>query len=243
LIGLQGFKMSGEVTKLKKDLWVKLAGLAIVLTLISSSLVSGTYAKYVKSVTGADTARVAKFAFALKEGASELATQATDSEATFSIFDYTDTGVYNDGVNGTSKFIAPGTTGSFELLVQNLSEVDVAVTMSASETNASSIPVYYTIGAEPQRYSNILTGTYTGDGGGTYKTLADLGTDLGTAAGTLQATDNSTATEKTVKINWTWAFTADAQAGQSDEADTSLGITGTATVKLSVQVTMTQADT
>lgn len=221
---------------------MKLAGLAIVLTLISGSLVSGTYAKYVKAVTGADTARVAKFAFTLKEGASELATQATVGEATFSIFDYTDSGVYSNGLNGT-KFIAPGTAGSFALLVQNLSEVDVAVTMAVAETNASSIPVYYTIGETAQRYSAKLTGAYTGGGGGTYKTLAELGTALGTEAGTLQATDASTATEKTVTINWAWAFTADAEAGQSDETDTSLGVTGTATVKFAVTVTMTQADT
>jgi len=223
---------------LRKDTLVKLAGLAIVLTLISSTLVSGTYAKYTKAVTGSDTTRVAKFAFNLNDGTNTI-TESQVGTGIFDIFSYTDAGVHSSGEDGT--FIAPGTTGSFALEVENLSEVDITASLALTETNTNNIPIYYTIGAATQRYSAKLTGAYTGDSGGNYKNLSQLATDISTGIGTLQATDGATSTKGTVTLNWAWAFNQDG-TGQTDADDTTLGIGGTATVQLDVAVTVTQVD-
>ena len=224
------------MSAVKKDLWVKLAGLAIMLTLISSSLVSGTYAKYVKEVTGSDTARVAKFAFNLKDGTNTV-TQSQVGEAAFDIFSLAaDSGLYDNGSGGT--FIAPGTTGDFALTVENLSEVDVEASFVFTETNNDDVPVYYTIGADTQRYSSVLTGSY---GTESYEDMAAFATAMSTATGTLDASDGTTATTKTVTVSWTWAFET-AGTGQADTTDTALGIGGNASVTLAVAVTIAQID-
>lgn len=88
-----------------KRSWIsKFAGLVLVLTLITTSLVAGTYAKYVTSASATDTVTVAKWSAKIN---GDLATTTT-AAITFNIFDTTDDGVDNG-------LIAPGTSGSFEL--------------------------------------------------------------------------------------------------------------------------------
>ena len=217
---------------MKKNWVLRLGLLAMVLTLVTMPMVSSTYAKYTSSVTGSDTARVAKFAFNIKDGEETIGSQGSLT-GTYDIFTYTDDGVYNNGVN-TQKIIAPGTTGSIPITVENRSEVDVAVTFVLTETNAGGIPVYYTVGAATQRYSAVLTGTY---GTGTYESLSDLATAM--AGTTLQATNGTTPTTVTYTLHWTWAFDT-AGTNQTDALDTALGMAATATVALQIATTVTQ---
>jgi hypothetical protein len=235
-------KKKGGKTMKKKNWAMRIGSLAFVLTLVSTSLVSGTFSKYTTTVSGAEQVRVAKFAFNLKDGTGTF-TETQTTEATYDIFTMADdTGVYNNGVN-SSKFIAPGTTGDFNLTVENLSEVDVAATFALTETNANNIPVYYTYGADTQRYSAVLTGTYDG-GAGTYKTLGDLATAMAAAGARIEATDGVTAATQAYKLNWYWAFES-AGTQQTDDIDTALGKAYAAppAVKLNVACTVTQLDT
>lgn len=235
---------------MRKDVLVRLAGLAIMLTLISSALVSGTYAKYTQAVTGSDTARVAKFAFNLTSGTT-TATQSQVGEASFDIFSTTDGGLYNSGAG--ASFIAPGTTGTLELDVNNLSEVKVSVAFALAETftnmpdGVEKIPLYYTIEGDPQRYSDTLVGVYD-DPDTSYKTLAELGSALATS---LPASNGTVAESRRFTLNWTWPFAAQAGVtGQSDLDDTALGIAvatagslaAAPSVKLAVTVTVSQID-
>ena len=230
---------------MKKNIALRLGALTIVLTLITASLVSGTFAKYVKEVTGAETVRVAKFAFNLDGGAGIFKESETD-EATFDIFTMADdTGVFGNGLN-TDKFIAPGTTGAFALDVENLSEVDVAVTFVFTETNDDDIPVYYTYaeGADPtQRYSDVLSGEYATDTD--YKPLSDLPAAMIPAGATLEASNGTAATTASYTLNWTWAYDS-AGTGQTDDDDTALGTTynpsTVPSVKLAVATTVTQKE-
>jgi hypothetical protein len=82
------------VGHMRKDVLVRLAGLAIMLTLISSALVSGTYAKYASAVSGSDTVRVAKFAFNLTDKTGAVVGSQSVGAATFDIFSTTDDGLY-----------------------------------------------------------------------------------------------------------------------------------------------------
>ncbi len=221
---------------MKKNFTLRLGSIVLVMTLLTASLVSGTYAKYVKQVSGSDSVRVSKFAFNLKDGTNTLTQQSLSG--TYNIFSYTDTGVFANGVNST-KFIAPGTTGVLNLDVENLSEVKVAATFALTETNASSIPIYYTYGSGTQRYSSILSGSYTG---GTYKTLSDLATDMATAGSAMAASNGTTPVTVSYALHWTWAFDS-AGTGQTDADDTALGVSTTLpSISLAIDTTVTQLD-
>ncbi|MFA7462866.1 MAG: hypothetical protein WCY59_06975, partial [Anaerovoracaceae bacterium] len=59
--------------------WVsKFAGLVLVLTLITTSLVAGTYAKYVTTVSGSDNVIVAKWRAVINGTAATTTTAAID---------------------------------------------------------------------------------------------------------------------------------------------------------------------
>ena len=46
---------------MKKNILMRIGSTALVLTMITSYIISGTYAKYITSDSASDTARVAKF--------------------------------------------------------------------------------------------------------------------------------------------------------------------------------------
>ena len=69
---------------MRKNRMMRLASLMLVLVLLTSSVVSGTFAKYVTEVKGEDTARVARWGF------EPVAMNISN------LFE----NVYTDGVNG-----------------------------------------------------------------------------------------------------------------------------------------------
>lgn len=234
----------------KKSIALRLAVLTLVMTMITASLVSGTYSKYVLTATASDTARVAKFAFSMKDQNGNTMNQTTLSN-TFDIFKYMDSGVLNNGtyaVNGSTKLLAPGTKGSLALEIDNLSEVKVQPSIVFTETN-SGLPIYYSLNSDGSgtRYisgnTNPLYGK-TYNSGTAYSDLTALSSALGLS--TMNATSGAAVvTNKT--IYWFWNYdsttTGTYTTGYTDATDTALGVTGTATVNLSMAITMTQSDT
>ncbi|MDD3537665.1 MAG: hypothetical protein PHH65_05355 [Eubacteriales bacterium] len=110
--------------------WVsKFAGLVLVLTLISSSLVAGTYAKYTTEVKATGSVTVAKWQADL-EGVGTTTTGAV----TFDLI-----GTLGDtGVDG--NLLAPGTVGSFALAYDtNNSQVarNVTILLDVSAPSAA----------------------------------------------------------------------------------------------------------
>ena len=106
----------------KNNRVLRIGLLALVLTLVTASLVSGTFAKYVTTVSGTGTVQVAKWAVALKEGETE---QTADFDidlrnTAVGIGDVDQTGLNEEAVR-----IAPGTSGSFSLTYDTIgTEVD-----------------------------------------------------------------------------------------------------------------------
>lgn len=99
-----------------KRSWIsKFAGLVLVLTLITTSLVAGTYAKYATQVAGSGSVTVAKWNAKLNYNTSSVA-----DGFTFSLFDteWEDSGV-------DEMQLAPGTEGSFTL-AYDMSGTEVA---------------------------------------------------------------------------------------------------------------------
>ena len=215
---------------MKKNWIARIGFLALVLTLVTASLVSGTFAKYTTAVSGKDTVRVAKFDVAVGDGATTFTTGTA-----IDIF----TMAADTGVAEIEGIIAPGTTGDFGIEIENKSEVKVSAALAFEETNTNNVPIYYVYNT--QRYSSVLTGTYTGDNNGTYKTLAGLAADMVATPIKLDVS-GGTVDEATLALDWYWAFNT-AGTGQTDVSDTTLGKAATAPeVTLNITVTATQLD-
>lgn len=202
---------------MKKNSSMRLALILLVLTLITSCFVGGTFAKYTSSANASATsATVAKWSF--KVGGADIAT-TTDS-VSFNLFSTlldTDGSAETDVKN--SK-LAPGTSGRFEIEVKNSSEVNATYSLALSLTNANSIPLEFST-----------------DGGSTWKTTISE----------VNVTDKAIAFDATdsVTVQWRWAFERgadDSAKAANNTADTALGVAGTASVTVTATVTATQVD-
>ena len=131
---------------MKTNRVLKLAVLALVMTLVTSSLVSGTYAKYATSVTGTGTAVVAKWV--AKFGGE---TAASTENFSFNLTDTADTNV----VNGR---IAPGTEGSFKL------SYDTSGSQVARKIKATMSPISITELPQLKFYSDSAKNAQITDG-------------------------------------------------------------------------------
>ena len=233
---------------MKKNIALRLGAVVLVMSVITLSLVSGTFAKYTKGYAGnQETVTAAQFNFTLSDDADTEYLATED----FDIFHYTDNAVYEGG--GDAELVAPGTTGSLPLYVSYVSEVDFSldISLDQEQNNVNKIPIYYTLdidGVEGTvRYSDDITGDYAD--GLPYQTLAALETAMGKSERIL-ANERAITTEKEYLLHWHWAFDTELDendltdyGGTSNDAyDTTIGQAGTATVALSITVTATQLD-
>ena len=209
---------------MKKNRTLRVSALLLALTLITTCLVGGTFAKYTSSTTGNDTATVAKWSF--KVNGAEFATTSAETLA-FNLFDtINDTDNTTDEADVADARIAPGTAGKFNLVVKNESEVKAKYTVELTEKkNDSNVPLQYSV-----------------DGTTWVDSIAEL-TMIGL---TNQDIDmNGTAT---VTVYWRWVFegtTPGAHADQTDVTDTALGIAArdtAPTVTITATLTATQVD-
>lgn len=195
---------------MKKNNMMRIASVLLVAVLLSTCVISGTFAKYTSESTGTDTARVAKWDFKVND------TTANSNTFTFDLFK-----TINDTKDGAAEadikytdgtIIAPGTKGSFDIVLKNDSEVTAEYTIDYTVTNTANIPVQFS-----------LDGT-------TWKNSID---DLDVTEAQTVAIG---ATEDTITVYWQWAFAGD------DAVDTALGLDGTATLTVAAKVTVTQVD-
>ncbi len=190
---------------------MRIASVLLVAVLLSTCIISGTFAKYTTEVSGTSSARVAKWEFTI--GDDEI--NATTVESfTFNLFEsVSDENVKTgDGEN----IIAPGTEGSFDIVLTNLSEVtaNYAIVFNAE------------LAGVPLQFSTDNA---------TWETeITNLNIDASEA--TELAMEDGTAT---VTVYWQWAFYVD-DAG--DVTDTALGFDGTAEPSVTATVTLTQVD-
>lgn len=207
---------------MKKNKMMRLASVLLILTLLTTCAISGTFAKYTASATGTDTARVAKWSF--KVGETDIATTATftfDLFKTVTEIDGTEEGDVSS--NNSNRVIAPGTSGSFALVLTNLSEVSAKYGIDYAVTNESNIPIEFSV-----------------DGTNWTTDLADV---VAHDVNTMLTAKTGT---RAITVQWRWAFTgAESEnftSAQTDSTDTALGATGTATVTVAAVVTATQVD-
>jgi len=213
---------------MKNDKITRFAILILALTMITLMIVSGTFAKYTSSATGSDTATVAKWSIKVGSGDGvEIAgSSSTVSFDLFSTIKDEDGGSEADvagkasgtavgSTSATAKIIAPGTSGSFDIIVKNESEVNATYSI-AFESNNTSIPIEFST-----------------DGTTWKSTLSE--------ANVTNAAINMNSAAQTKTVYWRWAY--DVSAAR-DTADTNLGVaaqTSPASVTLSATISATQA--
>lgn len=222
-----------DTTKVKRNRFLRTAALCAVLALLSLSVVSGTFAKYVTKTSGTDSARVAAWGF------SDSATINIGD-----LFKSSYTTGSNENVKATVDVIAPGTEGSvsFSLSYEGATAPEVAYSISVNTTGSE-------IGPNIKSNSNIQwkldSGTY-----GTWDSLLTAIQMLsGSATGTMSYKPGELPTQlssSTHTVSWRWTFeTSGSGQASQDAADTALGAKAVAsleTVKLVVSVTATQID-
>ena len=214
---------------MKKNRMMRLASLLLVLVLMTSSVVGGTFAKYTTSATSQDTARVANWGF--------------DNTATISIENLFHTAYDNTNVSGYADVIAPGTTNKanfqFTYDETNYSAPEVAYTFTVSvDGSYCDTPIAH----NPNIQWRLDNGAW-GDWGTLLTNIKGLSGDntdgiMDYQAGTLPSAFGADDAVHTVE--WQWIFsTSDAQ----DAADTEMGnAVDLADVKLVITINATQID-
>ena len=219
---------------MKKVKFLRLASLMLMLCLITTCAISGTFAKYTTSGSVTDTARVAKWGVTVA-----TVTDGNMFAKTYAKNDDSFTLDTNTVVHASNDLVAPGTTGTLtSISVTGTPEVAVKVTYSATLELGENwmvdgnfyCPIVFKVGDTEIKQDDINnTATKLEDA---VKAAIDAYTKS-YAAGT----DLSAATDVAPSISWTWAFSGD------DAKDTALGNLATApTIKLTVNVTVTQID-
>lgn len=219
----------------KHSAW-RLAGLLLVLVLVTSCFVGGTFAKYVTSGTGTDTARVAKFGVTVTANGSTFAADyATDDASVASTISRSVVSSDN------SKLVAPGTSGNMtSVTLAGTPEVAVNVKYEATFTLNDEWK-----DAEGNFYCplEIKVGTTTYKGTA-YTSAAEFAAAVETAiedySKNYTANNNLATAATTPAVSWSWAFEGD------NVKDTYLGNQAAAghaaTVSLTVVTTVTQID-
>lgn len=141
--------------KKKNNRLLKLSVYALLLTIVGLSLVSGTYAKYVSTASGTDTAVVAKWDIKAGKKGNEVSITGNNSTVSFDLFDtINDTTNHEADADVVQGKIAPGTEGSFEFSIKNDSEVNARYGLNFQISN-SNVPLEFSI--DGVNYTSSLT--------------------------------------------------------------------------------------
>jgi|LSQX01.2.fsa_nt_gb beta-mannanase len=188
---------------MKKNRILKIGLLALALTLVTASLVSGTFAKYITTASGTGTVNVAKWYATVSDGTNKAGTGETGT-VNFDLFNT----IYN-ATDVVADRVAPGTNGSFSLTYNTTdTEVDHQVTITL-EKKSGTIPTNMTF--EIVAGSGLTATPATLDFNTTPKATFTTGKILAAA---------TTGKTGTLTINWEWPF----ESG-TDSVDTGEGFT------------------
>ena len=235
---------------------MRVAGLLLALVLVTSCFVGGTFAKYVTSGVGQDSARVAKFGVKVTATGNVFAKAydtETDAEGGVKGYDGKTIAqsVISSGLADDDKVVAPGTAKSNALTVSVTGTPEVAVEVK----HVAEVTLDNWVGKDSSYYCPLVITVSGKDYKGLdYETATAFEEAVEGAINGLTKiypanTDLSKSDSKVVVISWAWPF-ADAtgsKGSQSDVNDTWLGDQAAgegkaATVGIKVTTTVTQID-
>lgn len=205
----------------------RIGALLLVVALISTVMLSGTFAKYTSEYAGQDTALVAKWNLTMTDNAN-IPFAISPATAQLDLFKHAYDGKIVASA-GADKIIAPGVKGSFVLNMTNNSDVAADITFDITEDTANAaVPMEYSFDS-----SFPTTSTYLG--------AANLKTALNSENIQLAETNGT----KSQTVYWRWAFDGTALTGATDATDTALGTASAAATdptgyKLDIKIIATQ---
>lgn len=223
---------------MKKNRMMRLASLLLVLTLATTSILSGTFAKYVTTGEVSDSARVAKFGVEVSASGNLFSSTYYSTNGTSTSSGAGDTITVQGEEN--AKVVAPGTTntGSLNFGITGTPEVKVKVSLSMEETSRIFLakntytdvtgagtsfdlsndyyPIVWTLKNSTGVVNNLED-----------TTLANINTYLSSQEFTFDAGTNlsTQSTLSNYSLTWKWAFsdTTSSAGANVDKADTVLG--------------------
>lgn len=220
---------------MKKNRTLRVSALLLALTLITTCFVGGTFAKYITSNSGSDTARVAKWGVTITPNGDLFSKTYAKTDSTYTL---TTTSV----VSTTDKVVAPGTAGNLvQVVLGGTPEVAVAVDYKANlelsnweVSSAYYCPIEITVGSTTYKGTDYTSAAL-------FEAAVEEAIQNEYSAKYQPGTDLSDASVKVPVVSWAWAFT-----GNDDVKDTALGdqaVTATAaSIKLEITTTVTQVD-
>lgn len=249
----------------KNSKLMRASGILLVLTLITSCFVGGTFAKYVSTGTGEDSARVAKWGVEVTITGDGFKTQYSK--------DYTGSSVTGDTVISLSgdKVVAPGTGAKFGgITISGKPEVAVKVKTTAEvklegwnigTSGEFYCPLVFTIG--DQTICGLHYSSKTAGGEGSFENAIKDAIEKATTQEIAAGTDLSSVGQG-ITYSWAWPFENDGHENcdsaeiegstsyhyqdQTDGLDTLLGNNAadasatTPTITIHVTTTVTQID-
>lgn len=232
----------------KHSALTRASGILLVLTLVTSCFVGGTFAKYVTDGEGTDTARVAKWGVKVEvtgdgfktsygkddpEASSEAGSNSVVSAGEETVrFTWMSGGQPESADKKIENVLAPGTDGTFggvsitgrpEVAVEIVTTADVKLTgWNVGDNGEFYCPLVFTIGEET---INGLDYTQKTSGGkDSFENAIKTAIQNATSKTLPANTDLSTVGED-ITYSWEWPFEdgKGTSGSQSDELDTVLG--------------------
>lgn len=205
----------------KNNRVLRIGLLALVLTLVTASLVSGTFAKYVTTVKGTGTVSVADWKVSLT--ATDGKKDGYSSDVAFDLFDKIDAGILN------SKLIAPGSgnTYSFSYDTSN-TEVDHKVSLVLKSNNNLTTIRHLVL---------KLNGTPL-----TPEQLTALSSTAGLVLANEPVIQAGEGTQVDYDLSWEWPFEKATNDNGNDSVDTEDGMKGIENVKFDLIFSAEQLD-
>ena len=206
---------------MKRNTILRVSAILLVLTLLSTCVISGTFAKYTTSANADDDARIAKWGVVVEATAEAFTENDDDTVISF--------------VSG-ENVLAPGTDGNLcGLTITGQPEVAVKIDATAeleltdwAVDSAYYCPLVITVG------NTEFKGNDYADAEAFEKAVEDaIVAEIAKAS-----VDPNTNLADAVAVTWAWAY-----EGNDDVKDTALGnATTPAKISIAVSVTVTQID-
>lgn len=235
----------------KKNWTLRAAVLMFALVLITSCFVGGTFAKYVTSGSGTDSARVAKFGVTVTANGTMFAKEyATD--------DQTVVGTIAKSVISTDKVVAPGTESNGDFVAATVTGTPEVAVRVSYKLDTATLQLENWKDGDGKFYCPLVFKVKTPDGntvisGMEFQTAEAMKAALVNAVAAYTkdyapGTDLSGKAADTLAISWEWPFETgtDADKPANNVKDTFLGDEAAAgraaTVSLTLATTVTQID-
>lgn len=235
----------------KKNWTLRAVVLMFALVLITSCFVGGTFAKYVTSGSGTDSARVAKFGVTVTASGDLFAKEyATD--------DQTVVGTIAKSVISTDKVVAPGTESNGDFVAATVTGTPEVAVRVSYKLDTATLQLENWKDGDGQFYCPLVFKVKTPDGntvisGMEFQTAEAMKAALVNAVAAYTkdyapGTDLSGKAAETLAISWEWPFETgtDADKPANNVKDTFLGDEAAAgraaTVSLTLATTVTQID-